>query len=114
MRSDHGVGRLACQLFPGGVEPAHDRFNLAAGVAATHALLKRGVPIYEASSSHSPTFARVDILVPTGAETWAITRSRARGSEGSTCAGSGIPEARVGMCWAAHIRLLLGARVRGI
>ena len=76
----HEVGRLACQLFPGGVEPAHDRFNLAAGVAATKALLKRGVPIYEASFSHGPAFARVDILVPTGADTWAIYEVKSSGS----------------------------------
>ena len=60
----HEVGRLAQQLFPGGIEIVRERFDWAGAVAATREALARRLPIYEAAFVHGGAGCRVDILAP--------------------------------------------------
>lgn len=62
----HEVGRLAQQLFPGGIEIVRERFDWAGAVAATREALARRLPIYEAAFVHGGAGCRVDILAPAG------------------------------------------------
>jgi len=62
----HVVGDLAKQLYPGGVEVplTAGRDALELTVTATRDLLKRRLPIFEASFLEDGRYCRVDILVP--------------------------------------------------
>ena len=62
----HVVGDLAKQLYPGGIEVpmTHGRDALELTVTATRDLLKRRVPIFEASFLEEGRYCRVDVLVP--------------------------------------------------
>lgn len=65
------VGRLAQQLFPGGVEVADDFLHQAEALDTTARLLAEGVRVlYEPAFSFGGAFARVDILVAVGDGTW--------------------------------------------
>jgi len=62
----HVVGDLAKQLYPGGIEVpmTHGKDALELTVTATRDLLKRRVPIFEASFLEDGRYCRVDVLVP--------------------------------------------------
>lgn len=66
------VGRLAQQLFPGGIEVPYEGLTVPAQLARTKELIENGAEvIYEASFSFSAIFVKVDILVRDGAS-WQI------------------------------------------
>ncbi len=65
------VGRLAQQLFPGGVEVADDHLHQAEALETTAHLLEEKVAVlYEPAFSFGGAFARVDILVAVGDGMW--------------------------------------------
>ena len=65
------VGRLAWQLFPGGVEVTEDYQQPAEALATTRRLLAEGATVlYEPAFECGAAFARVDILVAAGDGTW--------------------------------------------
>lgn len=65
------VGRLAQQLFPGGVEVADDHLHQAEALETTAHLLAEGARVlYEPAFSSGGAFTRVDILVAAGDGTW--------------------------------------------
>ncbi len=65
------VGRLAQQLFPGGIEVTEDHTQGARALATTERLLSEGVGVlYEPAFACAGIFARVDILVSAGDGTW--------------------------------------------
>ncbi|MDO8848954.1 MAG: DUF2779 domain-containing protein [Coriobacteriia bacterium] len=65
------VGRVAQQLFPGGVEVADDHLHQAEALETTAHLLEEKVAVlYEPAFSFGGAFARVDILVAAGDGTW--------------------------------------------
>ena len=65
------VGRLAQQLFPGGVEVADDHLHQAEALETTAHLLAEGVRVlYEPAFSAGGAFTRVDILVASGDGSW--------------------------------------------
>jgi len=67
-----GVGILAQQLFPGGVEVPYEGLSFPAQLARTKELIAGGAEIiYEASFSFSAIFVKVDILVRDG-DAWQI------------------------------------------
>jgi len=65
------VGRLAQQLFPGGVEVAEDHLHQAEALETTARLLAEGATVlYEPAFTFGGAFARVDILAAVGDGTW--------------------------------------------
>ena len=65
------VGRLAQQLFPGGVEVAENHLHPAEALASTRRVLAEGVAaLYEPAFEHEGSFARVDILAAAGDGRW--------------------------------------------
>ncbi|MDP2299124.1 MAG: DUF2779 domain-containing protein [Coriobacteriia bacterium] len=65
------VGRLAQQLFPGGVEVTEDHRQSAEALATTRRLLAGGVPVlYEPAFGYGGAFARVDILAAADDGRW--------------------------------------------
>ncbi len=65
------VGRLAQQLFPGGVEVTADHLHQADALATTVRLLAEGATVlYEPAFSYGGAFARVDILASAGDGVW--------------------------------------------
>jgi len=61
------VGRLAQQLFPGGIEVPYQGLSIAEQLDRTRELVAAGTPvIYEASFEHNGVFVKVDILVRAG------------------------------------------------
>lgn len=68
----HEVGMLARALFPEGTAVECDPGNYGAVLSATTDLLGQGKPIFEAGFSSDGGFVRVDILNPTGRDTWEI------------------------------------------
>lgn len=65
------VGRLAQQLFPGGVEVADDHLHQAEALETTAHLLAEGVRVlYEPAFSAGGAFTRVDILVAADDGAW--------------------------------------------
>lgn len=65
------VGRLAQQLFPGGVEVADDHLHQADALATTARLLAEGATVlYEPAFGFGGAFARVDILASAGDGVW--------------------------------------------
>lgn len=65
------VGRLAQQLFPGGVEVADDHLHQAEALETTAHLLADHAPVlYEPAFSFGGAFARVDILAAAGDGSW--------------------------------------------
>jgi hypothetical protein len=66
----HEVGRLACRLFPGGVEIARDQRRWSTTAAATLRAMPARIPLYEASFVHGGGACRVDILAPVEGGQW--------------------------------------------
>lgn len=65
------VGRLAQQLFPGGIEVAEDFRHQSEALVTTGRLLAEGASVlYEPAFSYGGAFARVDILVAAGEGAW--------------------------------------------
>lgn len=65
------VGRLAQQLFPGGVEVTADHLHQAEALDATARLLADGARVlYEPAFGAGGAFTRVDILVSAGDDLW--------------------------------------------
>lgn len=65
------VGRLAQQLFPGGVEVADDHLHQAEALETTAHLLAEGARVlYEPAFSAGGAFTRVDILAAAGDGAW--------------------------------------------
>lgn len=62
--SGHEVGRLAQRLWPDGVEVPHSLTDLPATVAGTQELMRRRIPVFEASFLIDGRYCRVDILEP--------------------------------------------------
>ncbi len=62
-RSGHEIGKLAQQLFPGGVEVPYEGMTHPEQLAMTQDLLDQGKEtIYEATFEHDGVFVKVDIL----------------------------------------------------
>ena len=60
----HSVGKLACELFPGGVEIEFDREDFIGMATRTKQRIDAGADvIYEASFQEKGVFAMADILV---------------------------------------------------
>jgi len=78
------VGRLAQQLFPGGVEVAEDHLHSADALATTRRLLSEGATaLYEPAFEFDGAFARVDILVradATANPVWDLYEVKSTGS----------------------------------
>lgn len=75
------VGRLAQQLFQGGVEVTEDHFHSAEALMATRRLLAEGATIlYEPAFEFDGAFARVDILVGAGTAGWDLFEVKSTGS----------------------------------
>jgi len=69
----HAVGDLAKDLFPGGTEIAwsdNPKGRMERTAAETQELMKRRVPLYEASFLIDGCYCRADLLVPTAGEAW--------------------------------------------
>ena len=66
----HEVGRLACRLFPGGVEIARDKRRWSTTAAATLRAMPAWIPLYEAAFVHGGGACRVDILAPVEGGQW--------------------------------------------
>ncbi len=69
----HKVGDLAKDLFPGGTEIAWSddpKGRMERTTAETQELMKRRVPLYEASFLIDGCYCRADLLVPTAGEAW--------------------------------------------
>jgi len=75
------VGRLAQQLFPGGVEVAEDHRHPAEALDTTRRLLAEGATaLYEPAFSYGGAFARVDILAAAGGGRWDLYEVKSSGS----------------------------------
>lgn len=75
------AGRLAQQLFPGGVEVTEDHFHSAEALIATRRLIAEGATIlYEPAFEFDGAFARVDVLVSAGHEGWDLYEVKSTGS----------------------------------
>ena len=75
------VGRLAQELFPGGVEVTEDHFHSSEALATTRRLLAEGATIlYEPASEFGGAFARVDVLVSAGDAGWDLYEVKSTGS----------------------------------
>jgi len=66
----HMIGTLAQQLYPGGIKLETE--NIGANLRETTASLKLRKPLFEAAFSGNRLYCRVDILNPSGGETWDI------------------------------------------
>jgi len=69
----HMVGDLAKDLFPGGAEISWSddpKGRIGRTVAETQELMKRRVPLYEASFLADGCYCRADLLVPAAGEAW--------------------------------------------
>ena len=67
----HEVGRLAHQLFPGGILVAEDHTNPDGALARTAQLLRDGAPaIFEAAFLHENILIRADIVARNDNGTW--------------------------------------------
>ena len=69
----HKVGDLAKDLFPGGTEISWSddpKGRMERTAAETQELMKRRVPLYEASFLIDGCYCRADLLVPTDGEAW--------------------------------------------
>jgi len=74
LQQGHEVGRLARELFPGGVEIQSTRENLEDAIRATRELVvNREVPaIFEATFEHGGVLVRVDILQRRDGKRWRL------------------------------------------
>ena len=68
----HEVGRLATQLFPGGLEVSPGPRRWADVTSATEKLLSQRRPLYEGGFVFQGAACRVDILVPVEANQWDV------------------------------------------
>ena len=66
----HQVGKLAKQLFPGGIEICGDVHDFEEILIRSKQALKQRRPLYEAAFSFSGGFARADILNPVSDDEW--------------------------------------------
>ena len=77
----HRVGKLAQDLFPGGIEIQHDRDNFAGMVAETRSLIDQGADvIYEATFISHGVLIMADILVrnrDVGGDAWDLYEVKA-------------------------------------
>src|SRR6201987_5573304 len=80
LEQGHEVGRLARQLFPGGVEIQATRENLGEAIRATRELVaNREVPaIFEATFEHGDVLVRVDILQRRDKNRWRLLEVKAK------------------------------------
>jgi hypothetical protein len=73
--SGTGVGVLAQQLFPGGIEVPYDGLSASEQVARTQGLMDGGISaIYEATFSYDGLYCKVDIL---GSDGWELHEVKA-------------------------------------
>ena len=68
----HEIGDMAKLLYPGGIEVAEGIYGYAESIAETDKVISRRVPLYEPAFEHNSGFVRVDILNPTGEDSWEI------------------------------------------
>lgn len=68
----HEVGKLAQQVFPGGIDIQKENFNYKESIEDTKKVLDKRKPIYEAAFATDKAYARVDILNPVGKNEWDI------------------------------------------
>jgi hypothetical protein len=68
----HEIGRLAQGLWPGGVEGPQSLTDLPATVAGTQELMRRRIPVFEASFLVDGRYCRVDVLEPTDDDEWSL------------------------------------------
>ena len=67
----HEVGRLAQELFPGGVEVTEDHTHPEEALESTRRLIEQGVRVlYEPAFAHGSAFCRADILVAADEGSW--------------------------------------------
>ena len=66
----HIIGELAQQLYPGGIKLETD--NIGTNLRETTASLKLRKPLFEAAFSGNRLYCRVDILNPSGGDSWDI------------------------------------------
>lgn len=75
------VGRLAQQLFPGGVEVTEDYLHPSEALDTTQRLLAEGARVlYEPAFFHDDVFVRVDVLVATEDGSWDLYEVKSSGS----------------------------------
>jgi len=68
----HEIGRLAKQLFPGGIEIAEGTRDFSQVVAASRQAPSTRRPLFEAGFTCNGGYVRVDILNPVGNDVWDI------------------------------------------
>ncbi len=69
----HEIGAYAKKLFPKGIEVDHSNSRtFAEGLQSTQEILKKRVPVFEAALAYKNTYARADILVPSGRDAWEL------------------------------------------
>lgn len=66
----HQLGNLAKRMFPDGIEVGAGTIDLDQTVALTREALELRRPLFEAAFASRLAYARVDILVPVGADRW--------------------------------------------
>ncbi len=66
----HAVGRLARELYPGGIAVDRDQGSWAEAAAQTRVALERRLPIFEAAFLHEGAGCFVDLLVPAEGGAW--------------------------------------------
>lgn len=64
------VGQLAQRLFPDGIDLGHGPSDLQRAVALARQALQQRRPVFEATFTSDRACARIDILVPVGAQRW--------------------------------------------
>jgi hypothetical protein len=72
----HGVGDLAKQIWPDGVEVEHD-WDPEVTAARTRKLMARRIPIFEASFLSDRRYCRVDVLDPVDEDRWDLVEVKA-------------------------------------
>jgi len=80
MEQGQDVGRLARQLFPGGVEVTAGRESLSEAIRITKELVRNpSVPaIFEAAFEYDGVFVRVDILERRGKQRWRLLEVKSK------------------------------------
>ena len=107
----HEIGDMAKLLYPGGIEVAEGIYGYAESIAETDKVISRRVPLYEPAFEHNSGFVRVDILNPTGEDSWEIieVKSGTRVKDQNlvdiafqkhVCEGAGL---KVSACYIMHI-----------
>ncbi len=76
----HEVGRLAKQLYPGGIEVGLDIDDFDKLLALTKQALSQRRRLYEAAFAFGGGYARADILNPVGTDQWDLIAVRSTNS----------------------------------